>query len=73
LKGAMLSAQVADKVFSPQNWSKNLGSVQAETLATSTVVSMLAGFSSQAGLNTQDILTKLKVPAHEFGLRWMAE
>jgi len=67
LESALTEAQMADKVFSPQNWSKNRASVQGETLVASTMIGMLPGLGAQA------LLEKLKVPASEFGLRWSAE
>lgn len=41
LESAVAEAQMADRVFSPQNWAKSRTSIQGETLVASTVIGML--------------------------------
>jgi len=48
MENAAQDAQLAGKVFSPQNWFKGRASVQAETLVASTIVGMLPGIGGQA-------------------------
>lgn len=67
LKNAIRDAGLADKVFSPQNWFKSRASMQAETLAASTIVSMLPGLGAQATID------RLRLDPQRFGLRWSAE
>lgn len=67
LEAAVTDAQLAGKVFSPQNWSKSRACVQGETLVASTIIGMLPALGGQV------IIEKLKVPAERFGLRWSAE
>lgn len=68
LQSAINQAQVAGKVFSPQNWLKNNASVQGQMLVASTIAGMLAGFP-----NGKTLQKAVQVPANAFSPRWSAE
>ena len=68
LQSAINQAQVAGKVFSPQNWLKNTASVQGQMLVASTIAGMLGGFP-----NGKSLQNAVKVPANAFSPRWSAE
>lgn len=68
LQAALNQAQMAGKVFSPQNWLKSYSSVQGETLVAGTVAGMLSGFP-----NGKALLDLLTVPATFLSTRWSAE
>lgn len=67
MEQANTQAQLASKVFSPQNWCKAVSSVQGETLVASTIIGMMPG------LGAGDLIARIKVPSEAFGLRWSAE
>jgi hypothetical protein len=67
MESAIQQAQLAGRVFSPQNWSKSTASVQGETLVASTMIGMLPGIGAQS------LIDKIKVAPGHFGFRWSAE
>lgn len=68
MQNALNQAQIAGKVFSPQNWFKTNGSVQGETLVAGTVAGMLPGFP-----NGKSLLELLQVKPSAMADRWSAE
>lgn len=68
MQNALIQAQSAGKVFSPQNWLKSNASWGGETLVAGTQAGMLPGFPTGPLL-----LDKMKAAATEFGSRWSAE
>jgi hypothetical protein len=68
LQSAANTAQMASKLFSPQNWLKSLVSVQGEMLVGGTLSGMLPSLPNSARL-----LELLKVPADAFKPRWSAD
>jgi hypothetical protein len=68
LQSAINQAQVAGKVFSPQNWLKSTASVQGQMLVASTIAGMLAGFP-----NGKALQQAVSVPVNAFSPRWSAE
>jgi AIPR protein len=68
MQTALMQAQGAGKVFSPQNWLKSNAAWQGETLVAGTQASMLPGFQTGPKL-----LEKMKAPASDFSARWSAE
>jgi hypothetical protein len=68
LNAAVNSAQVANRVFSPQNWLKTIGSVQGELLVASTLAGLLPSMP-----NGQVLRELLRVPSQAFNSRWTAE
>jgi len=68
MQSALIQAQTAGKVFSPQNWLKSNASWGGETLVAGTQAGMLPGFPTGPVL-----LDKMKAAASEFGPRWSAE
>ncbi len=67
MENAAQEAQVAGRVFSPQNWFKGRASVQAEALVASTIVGMLPAIGGQTTIDT------MKLSPEMFGLRWSAD
>lgn len=70
LKSANQQAQIAEKIFSPQNWLKKNDSVNSEALVASTMVDMMEGMSSIGGKNIKELLN---VSPDQFELRWKAD
>lgn len=70
LKSANNQAQIAGKIFSPQNWLKNNESVMAQSLVASTMVGMMDGMNAIGGRNIKDLL---KLSPDQFELRWKAD
>jgi len=68
MQNALMQAQTANKVFSPQNWLKSNSSWQGETLVAGTQAGMLAGFPTGPGL-----VKRMEAPANAFRPRWSAE
>ena len=68
LQSAVNTAQIAGKVFSPQNWLKSIQSVQGEMLVAGTVAGMLPGMPNSAAL-----LEAMKAPLDAFHPRWSAD
>lgn len=68
LNSALTNAQVAGKVFSPQNWLKRIGSVQGELLVASTLAGFLATMP-----NGPSLRELMRVPTEAFHPRWSAE
>lgn len=68
LQAALNTAQIAGKVFSPQNWLKSIQSVQGEMLVAGTVAGMLPGMPNSAAL-----LEAMKSPLDAFHPRWSAD
>lgn len=68
MQNALLLAQSAGKVFSPQNWLKNNASWQGQNLVAATQAGMLQHFPTGPAL-----LEKMKAPANAFSARWSAE
>lgn len=68
LQAAVNTAQIAGKVFSPQNWLKSIQSVQGEMLVAGTVAGMLPGMPNSAAL-----LKSMKAPLDAFHPRWSAD
>jgi hypothetical protein len=67
MEQAVTQSQMANKVFSPQNWCKAVSSVQQETLVASTIIGMMPG------LGAGDMISKIGINSSNFGLRWSAE
>jgi hypothetical protein len=67
MQNALMQAQTAGKVFSPQNWLKSNSSWQGETLVAGTQAGMLAGFPTGPAL-----IERMKAPAASFSARWSA-
>jgi hypothetical protein len=70
LKSANQQAQIAERIFSPQNWLKKNDSVNSEALVASTMVDMMEGMSSIGGKNIKELLN---VSPDQFELRWKAD
>lgn len=68
MQSALNTAQVAGRVFSPQNWLKSNASVQGETLVASTIATMLPGFP-----NGKILTAALKVAPGMLTPRWAAD
>ncbi len=68
LQAALNTAQIAGKVFSPQNWLKSILSVQGEMLVAGTVAGMLPGMPNSAAL-----LEAMQAPLDAFHPRWSAD
>ena len=68
MQNALMVAQTAGKVFSPQNWLKSGSSWQGETLAAGMQAGMLSRF--QTG---PDLIERMKAPSNAFEKRWSAE
>ena len=68
MQNALIQAQTAGKVFSPQNWLKSNSSWQGETLVAGTQAGMLSGFQTGPAL-----MEKMKAPSNVFTNRWSAE
>ncbi|MGE3511086.1 MAG: AIPR family protein [Vicinamibacterales bacterium] len=68
LTNALNTAQMNNKVFSPQNWLKSIQSVQGEMLVAGTVAGMLPGMP-----NSADLLDAMKAPLDAFHPRWSAD
>lgn len=68
LQNALNTAQMNNKVFSPQNWLKSIQSVQGEMLVAGTVAGMLPGMPNSASL-----LEAMKAPLDAFHPRWSAD
>lgn len=68
LQAAVNTAQISGKVFSPQNWLKNIQSVQGQMLVAGTVAGMLPGMPNSAAL-----LESMKAPSDAFHPRWSAD
>ena len=68
LQAALNTAQIAGKVFSPQNWLKSIQCVQGEMLVAGTVAGMLPGMPNSATL-----LEAMKAPLDAFHPRWSAD
>ena len=68
MQSALIQAQSAGKVFSPQNWLKSNASCGGETLVAGTQAGMLPGFPTGPAL-----LDKMKAPPSAFSPRWSAE
>lgn len=67
MQNALMQAQTAGKVFSPQNWLKSNASWQGETLVAGTQAGMLPGFPTGPAL-----IERMKAPATAFSARWSA-
>jgi hypothetical protein len=68
LQNAINTAQMNDKVFSPQNWLKSISSVQGEMLVAGTVAGMLPGMPNSGAL-----LEAMQAPIDAFHPRWSAD
>ncbi len=68
MQSALNTAQVSNKVFSPQNWLKTNSSFQGEMLVAGTIAGMLPGFP-----NGKALIDLLKVPSNRLSLRWAAD
>lgn len=68
MQNALMVAQTAGKVFSPQNWLKSGSSWQGETLAAGMQAGMLSGFQTGPAL-----IERMKAPPNAFEKRWSAE
>ncbi len=67
MQNALIQAQTAGKVFSPQNWLKSNASWQGETLVAGTQAGMLAGFPTGPAL-----IERMKAPPAAFSAQWSA-
>ncbi len=63
-----INTQPSGKLFSPMNWLKAVASVNAESLAASTVATMIPGWP-----NGKELMKLMTVPATSFVPRWSAE
>ena len=68
LQNALNTAQMNNKVFSPQNWLKSNQSVQDEMLVAGTVAGMLPGLP-----NGPALLEVMQAPLDAFHHRWSAD
>ncbi|MBK8913059.1 MAG: AIPR family protein [Phycisphaerales bacterium] len=68
LQAAVNTAQIAGKVFSPQNWLKSIQAVQGQMLVAGTVAGMLPGMPNSAAL-----LESMRAPLGAFHQRWSAD
>ena len=68
MQNALMQAQTANKVFSPQNWLKSNASWQGETLVAGTQAGILAGFPTGPAL-----IERMEAPTNTFSSRWSAE
>jgi hypothetical protein len=68
MQNALMQAQTAGRVFSPQNWLKNNQSWQGETLVAGTQAGLIKSFPAGPAL-----LERMKAPANAFTPRWSAE
>ena len=68
MQAAINTAQVSNRVFSPQNWMKSLASVQGEQLVAGTIAGMLPNFPNGKAL--EDLL---RVQATALSTRWTAD
>jgi hypothetical protein len=67
MQNALIQAQTAGKVFSPQNWLKSNASWQGETLVAGTQAGMLAGFPTGPAL-----IERMKAAPSAFSAQWSA-
>jgi hypothetical protein len=68
LQAALSTAQLNNKVFSPQNWLKSIQSVQGQTLVAGTIAGMLPTIP-----NTAELIETMKAPLDAFHPRWSAD
>jgi hypothetical protein len=68
LQNAINTAQMNNKIFSPQNWLKSIQSVQGQMLVAGTVAGMLPGMP-----NTATVLESMKAPLDAFHPRWSTD
>lgn len=68
LQAALSNAQLANKVFSPQNWLKSGQSVQGQMLVAGTIAGMLPTIP-----NSAELLEAMKAPLDAFHPRWSAD
>jgi hypothetical protein len=67
MQNALIQAQTAGKVFSPQNWLKSNASWQGETLVAGTQAGKLAGFPTGPAL-----IERMKAAPSAFSAQWSA-
>ena len=65
---AVTTAQMNNRVFSPQNWLKSIQSVQGQMLVAGTVAGMLPQMP-----NSSALLEVMKAPLDGFHPRWSAD
>jgi len=68
LQAALNTAQLNNKVFSPQNWLKSIQSVQGQMLVAGTIAGMLPTIP-----NSAELLEAIKAPLDAFHPRWSAD
>jgi hypothetical protein len=68
LQAALSTAQLNNKVFSPQNWLKSIQSVHGQMLVAGTIAGMLPTIP-----NSADLLASIRAPLDAFHPRWSAD